>query len=439
MPYLLNGVYLLLLFATLPYWMYKAATTGKYRIGLWGKARGIPPALVSEKPVVWFHAVSVGEVLLLRPLLELMRSRRPDLQIILSITTNAGMDVARSKYPEIPTFYAPLDFTWAVKGIFNGVRPCLLVLTELELWPNLLLEAKRRGTPVAVVNARLSERSHRGYGRFLFLFRKPLAAIQWWGAQNELYAARIDDLVTRGTRVTVTGSMKYEGAPTDRLNLKTQQLRRLLGFQSTDTVWLAGSTVAPEEEIVLAVFEQLRQAHPSLRLFLVPRHPERFEAVVEMVAATNIDYVRRSRVDSPRSHAASITILDTLGELAAAWGLADLGFTGGSLECHRGGQSMIEPAGYGVPVCFGPAVWNFKDTVEKLLSRNAAIQVRDRRELLATIRGWLENAADAHAIGERAREFILAQQGSVANTLSGLESLLPPLDVQGREPVVRSA
>lgn len=439
MPYLLNGLYLLLLIASLPYWMYKGATTGKYRVGLWRKLRGAPPALPADRPVVWFHAVSVGEVLLLRPLLELMRRERPDLEVVLSVTTNAGIDVARAKYPDLATFYAPLDFTWAVGRVFSNINPCLLVLTELELWPNLLLEAKRRGTPVAVVNARLSERSHRGYGRFLPIFRGPLSAIQWWGAQNDLYARRIDDLVAPGTRVTVTGSMKYEGAPTDRANAKTQQLRRLLGFQDSETIWLAGSTVDPEEEIVLEVFQRLRADFPDLRLFLVPRHPERFDAVVDLVKRLGIDYVRRSSVEKPRARSASITILDTLGELSSAWGVADLGFTGGSLECHRGGQSMIEPAGYGVPVCFGPAVWNFRDTVEKLLARHAAVQVRDRQELFETIRRWLEDPASALLLGQRAREFILAQQGSVASTLSGLESLLPPVGEPLGRRLVRSA
>lgn len=428
MPYLLNAFYLALLAATLPFWLYKSITTGKYRVGLWQKLAGAPPPVNSDKPVIWFHAVSVGEVLLLRPLLEKFKADAPHFQLVLSVTTNSGMAVAESKYPWLPAFYAPLDFSWAVRRVYLGLDPKLVVLTELELWPNLLLEARRRGEPVAVVNARMSERSFRGYSRLGRLLHAPLAAIRWWGVQNDTYAARIRTLVANLDKPTIaiTGSMKYEGAPTERDNPKTRELGRLFGLAETDVVFLAGSTMAPEEEMILEAFLRLRARHPRLRLVLVPRHPERFAEVGALAERTGLEVAHRSRLAAPRERSAPITLLDTVGELAAAWGLAEIGYVGGSLGCQRGGQSMIEPAGYGVAFAFGPETWNFQDTVDHLLALDAAVRIERAGDLEPVLDRWLADPAAAAAIGRRARQFVLEQQGSVAATYRGLLDLLPP-------------
>jgi 3-deoxy-D-manno-octulosonic-acid transferase len=429
MRWLFNLAYLTAVGVTLPFWLYKSATTGKYRRGMWAKLAGKPPRVERRKPVGWIHAVSVGEVLLLKPLLARLQSETPGVEWVLSTTTNTGYDVAKEKYPGLAVFYAPMDFSWAVKRVFRGLEPKLLVLTELELWPNLLMEAVRRDVPVAVVNARVGERSFKGYSRILPLIRRALKAIRWWGAQSETMAERIR-ILTRGlpTFVETTGSIKYDGAPSDRNNPKTAELRRLFGIDPKQKILVGGSTQGDEDRMLLGCFKKLRVKHPSLRLILVPRHPERFETVAEMLKGSGVDLLRRSQIPvHPSSlipHPFPVTLVDSVGELAAVWGLADLGYVGGSMGCNRGGQSMIEPAGYGVPICFGPEIWNFKDTVDKLLSADAARCVEHPDELLAVLASWLDDPAEALAVGDRARRFIAAQRGAVPAAVRALAGLL---------------
>lgn len=431
MGYLLNAVYGCLLLFTLPFWLFKAATTGKYRAGLaerfWG---AVPPT--SGNPVVWFHAVSVGEVLLLRPLLEQLQQQRPDLELVISTTTNTGYAVAREKYPQLTLFYFPLDFTWAVSRVLDALNPVLLVLTELELWPNLLLEAKKLHVPVTVINARLGERSFRGYMKIQRVLRGALEAIDWWGAQDAVYAERLRQLVPEAD-IDVTGSMKYDGAAADRHNPKTQQLGRILGCNPYSLLWVAGSTMWPEEKIVLNVFLRLQSKYPGLRLAIVPRHRERFDSVADFLQKRQIHFQRRSQIGSGDC-TASVLLVDTVGELSSLWGLADFGYVGGSMNCGRGGQSMIEPAAYGVPICFGPDTKNFRSTVECLLAEQAAVVVESEDELFHTIQNWLQDPEQAAAMGQRAQQFIASQQGAVAATLRGLLKFLPTAP-----PLARSA
>lgn len=426
MPLLLNLIYLVLLLLTFPYWVYASLRSGKYRQGLWQRLSGSVPKAAGAGGVIWIHAVSVGEVLLIRPLVARFRRDRPDLSIVLTVTTNTGYAVAREQFKELPIYYSPLDFSWAVRRVFTALEPQLLVLVELELWPNLLLEARRRHVPVAVVNARMSERSFRGYMRIQAFLRPVLHAVRWWGAQTDVYAYRITELTgTHGARVAVTGSMKYEGAPTDRNHPRTRSLRQLLGFQPGEKVLVAGSTQAPEEEVVLAAFAKLAATEPRLRLILVPRHRERFEEVAELLGRSGLPFVRRSQLSAPLPVSAAITLIDTIGELGSIWGLADYAFVGGSLDGRRGGQSMIEPAGYGVPVCFGPHTWNFQETVDKLLILRAAVQLQSSADLLSTLRGWLAHPERAEELGRAARAFILSQQGAVEATFQALGRLVP--------------
>jgi 3-deoxy-D-manno-octulosonic-acid transferase len=434
MHWLFNLAYLLAVGLTLPFWLYKSATTGKYRRGMWGKVVGKPPKLDGQRPVAWIHAVSVGEVLLLKPLLTRLQVETPGYQWVLSTTTNTGYTVAVEKYPNLPVFYAPLDFSWAVKRVFSTLQPKLLVLTELELWPNLLIEASRREVPVAVVNARIGEQSFHGYRRILPVLRPALRAVRWWGAQTETMADRIRVLTANlPTTVETTGSIKYDGAPSDRNNPKTAELRRLFDIQPDEKVLVAGSTQGDEDRMLLDVFIKLREKHPTLRLILVPRHPERFDAVAEMLKSSGVEFTRRSEANAPLTPNPSPTrgegnrsviLVDTIGELSAVWGLADLGYVGGSMGCNRGGQSMIEPAGYGVPICFGPEIWNFQDTVDKLTAADAAVCVENPGELLAVLAAWLDDPAAAKEVGDRARRFIAAQRGAVPASVRALVGLL---------------
>ncbi len=232
---------------------------------------------------VWLHAVSVGEVNLLSTLLGELRGAHPDWHFVVSTTSRTGYELARKKYSDLSVFYCPLDFSWAVRAAMRRIRPTILVLAELELWPNLILAAKEQGARVAIVNGRMSDHSFPGYRRCRPLVAWLLGQIDLIAAQNEESAERFRALGAPADRVHVTGSLKYDGASTDRCNPRTTSLRQLAGFAEEDIVLLAGSTQEPEERYAVEVFRSLVAAHPRLRLVLVPRHPERFEAVAEML------------------------------------------------------------------------------------------------------------------------------------------------------------
>lgn len=425
---ILNAVYLLLILASLPWFLWAAWRKGKYREGYAEKFLGRVPVRTSDAPCVWLHAVSVGEVNLLGPLLQAITCRRPDVECVISTTTHTGMNLARKKYPEHTVSYCPLDFTWATAEAMRRIRPDVLVLVELELWPNLVAAARRRGARVAVVNGRLSEPSFRGYRRVRPLLRSVLKRLDLVAVQDETYAERFLALGARRETVYATGSIKYDGAPTDRNNPSTRRLAELAGFAPDDVVFLAGSTQDGEEAAALDTFRELAGEFPRLRLVLVPRHPERFDAVGRLLDTSGVAWVRRSRFsdgssDAPAS-AARVLLVDTVGELGAWWGTTHIAFVGGSLG-SRGGQNMIEPAAYGAAVSFGPNTRNFRDIVAALLERHAAVVVADRTELTAFVRRCLDEPGWAAELGHRAQQHVREQLGATERTVALLEPLIP--------------
>jgi len=253
-PYLLNLVYLLLILLSLPWLAWQSLRKGKYREGYAAKFLGIVLPRTSNNKCLWLHAVSVGEVNLLAPLLKMIEQERPEWECVISTTTTTGMALAKKKYPRQTVFYCPLDFSWAVKTAMRRVRPDVLVLAELELWPNLIRAAKQHGAKVAVINGRLGEKSFRGYRRIRPLVARLLQQIDLVAVQDETYAERFRTLGARPETVHVTGSMKYDGAQTDRNNPTTRRLAALAGFHDDDIVLLAGSTQEPEEAMVLETF-----------------------------------------------------------------------------------------------------------------------------------------------------------------------------------------
>ena len=271
MPLALNVIYAAALVVFAPLLVYRWLRTGKYREGwsekLWGEA----PWRIGDHPCLWFHAVSVGEVLLLRPLVHEMARRRPRWQIVISTTTSTGLSVARRTYPDLVTFYAPLDFSWSTRRAVARVRPTVLALVELELWPNLIRSAKRAGSKVAIINARLSSRSYSGYRSLRVPLRSTLNRIDAVVAQDADYARRFVELGVPEERVSVTGSVKYDGLENDRNNTKTRALRELLGLSPSELIFVAGSTMEGEETAALGAYRVARRQHPGLRLIVVPR------------------------------------------------------------------------------------------------------------------------------------------------------------------------
>ena len=429
MPLVLDAIYTLLILACSPYLLYRAARSGKYREGWAEKFLGDAPQRIGDGPCVWFHAVSVGEVLLLRPILREIARRRPGWDLLVSTTTRTGLAVARRTYPDLVTFYAPLDFSWATRRALARIRPTVLALVELELWPNLVRAAKSAGARVAIINGRLSPRSHRGYRRLREPLGHTLRSLDAVAAQTAEYAERFVDLGVPRQRVQVTGSVKYDGLESDRKNARTIALRKDLGLSTADLVFVAGSTMEGEEAAALAAYRAARPAHPRLRLILVPRHAERFEKVAAWLHQEGEAVVRRGapgqseRTSAGRS-AAPILLIDTLGELSAVWGLADVAFVGGSLIPGRGGQNMMEPAAFGASVLFGPYTENFRETVRELLARGGARRVADASELTSALIDDLDDPESAAARGAAGRAFVLAQNGAAERTLAELERLV---------------
>jgi len=441
LPYLLNLIYLLLLLVSLPWLVVQSVRKGKYREGYAAKFLGLVPRRTSGKKCLWLHAVSVGEVNLLAPLLKRIQEERPDWECVISTTTTTGMALAKKKYAGYAVFYCPLDFSWATAAAMRRIRPDALVLAELELWPNLIWAAKQYGARVAVINGRLSEHSFRGYCRIRPLLAPLMRQIDLVAAQDDTYAERFRHLGARAEAVQVTGSMKYDGAQTDRGNPNTRHLAALAGISGDDIVLLAGSTQEPEEAMAVDTFRELSRQWPALRLILVPRHPDRFGAVAKLLDASGIPWQRRTSLtdttkanDAPRqigkpvaplpsplfplpsplSH--RILLVDVVGELGAWWGTAQIAFVGGSMG-RRGGQNMIEPAAYGAAVSFGPNTWNFRDIVTAILAQNAAVVVNDGEQFAQFVRRCLGQRDFAAGLGRRAQAFVRSQFGATERTV----------------------
>lgn len=431
----LNLVYCLLLTAVSPVLIYRRLVVGKYRDGWAEKLFGSLP--VRDRPAsgverYWFHAVSVGEVLLLQSILPELRARSPHAEIILTTTTSTGRAVAREKFPDISVCYFPLDFSWAVQRALARIQPTQIVLVELELWPNFLMAARKRGVPVSLINGRLSDSSFRGYSRIRWLLGPLLQTFQLVAVQNETYAQRFIQLGATAGSVQVTGSAKFDRVQTDRQNHQTMRLKAAFGLSDDEPVFVAGSTQEPEEKTALEAWMELRRQFSDLRLIIVPRHQERFEEIARLVESYGVPLLRRSGLLNGKTELPGmdrpVILLDTLGELSACWGLADFAFVGGSMG-SRGGQNMIEPCGYGAAVCFGPNTRNFRDVVESLLARKAAEVVESQSALIERLRAWLTDRQAASRQGVAAREFVLSQSGASRRTIELLLGAGVPLDV----------
>jgi len=432
MTFLLDALYLAALAIALPWLLYRRLRYSKYREGWPAKLLGCVPQRRGERPCLWLHAVSVGEVNLLEPILQRWRTQHPEWDIVISTTTQTGYALARRKYGGITVTYCPLDFSWAVRRAMQHIRPTLLVLAELELWPNLIAAAKKHGAKVAVINGRLGEKSFRGYRRIRSLAQRVLRQLDLIAVQNDEYAERFRLLGASHAAIQVTGSIKFDGARTNRENPESNRLAGLAGIEPDDVVFLAGSTQEPEEQIALSAFQRLSAEYPRLRLILVPRHPERFDDVASLLDRSRLPWQRRSTLsaDAPAPSLQPpapkleprVLLVDAVGELGHWWGTAQIAFVGGSLT-SRGGQNMIEPAGYGCAISFGPNTWNFRDVVAMFLQREAAVVVHSEDELEAFVRRCLAEPAFAQSLGRQAQQLVLEQQGAADQTVALLGRL----------------
>jgi 3-deoxy-D-manno-octulosonic-acid transferase len=403
---------LLALVVGAPWWVLHMATTGRYREGL-GERLGRVPARVrvwvTGAPVIWVHAVSVGEVLAASRLIAELTQRLPNWRIVISTTTRTGQKLARERFGAERVFYFPLDFAFAVRAWLRALQPRLLVLAETEFWPRMLAECRRAGVLVAVVNARISDRSWPRYRRLARLWRPLLSGLSAVQAQTELDAERLLALGARN--VCVGGNLKFDvraarpAAVTQRLGEYLPQRARVL---------VCGSTLAGEEEMLLDALPE------GLVTVLAPRHPERFPEVAQLLRRRGLPWVRRTEwMDAPTEiQPSSVFLLDSVGELASVYSLAEVAFVGGSL-IPAGGHNPLEPAQFGVPVLMGESYENFRGIVDALVAEEAIRIVRPQ-ELKTVLAEVFADFAAARAMGERGREVFEREAGATARAVDAI-------------------
>jgi 3-deoxy-D-manno-octulosonic-acid transferase len=461
--WLYSALLLITLVGSAPWWLWQMLHHGKYRSG-WSERLGSVPRRLRAHvgaPTIWIHAVSVGEVLAITQLVADLQAQLRDYRIVVSTTTDTGQKLARQKFGEGNVFRAPLDLPWAMRAFLDGLRPRMLVLAESEFWPNLLHSARQSGAAVAVVNARVSDRSLPRYKKFGWLFTRVLGDVDLLLAQSEEDARRLIAIGAPAQRVHVGGNLKFEVKPPAR-GVIHKRLADAIQRDDIGPVIVAGSTLEGEEAMLLAAFREVRERYSQAMLMLAPRHPERFDSVAALLAASGMPYIRRSDIpliptagmsgapEDP-SHtrneamsgaperlllapndgmsgasanlAGGVLLLDSIGELASVYEFSDLAFIGGSLV-PKGGHNVLEPAYFGVPILVGPYTENFRDIVD-IFRRANALRVVTPERLTPVMLDLLANVEERERLGHNARDVMHSQQGATRRTAEALLRLLP--------------
>lgn len=384
-------------------------------------ALGLP---AMQQGGIWVHAVSVGESIAAAPMIRALLASYPQLPITVTCMTPTGSERIKAMFanePRIQHCYLPYDLPWAASRFLDHVRPVLGVIMETELWPNHIHQCAKRGIPVALANARLSERSARGYARFARLTRPMLEEMSGFAVQTEAEAQRFLELGARRECVAVTGSIKFDLTIDPQLLTNAAQLREQ--WQATRRpVWIAASTHAGEDESVLSAHRQLLTSHPDALLILVPRHPERFDSVHDLSVQQGFVTVRRSSAE-PVTPATSVLVGDTMGELLFLYALADIAFVGGSLV-PNGGHNLLEPAALAKPVLSGPHLFNFLEIAAMLRNANALGEITDAASLAATVQNLIDQPQRASEMASAGLQVMKANQGALQRLLDGLGKLI---------------
>lgn len=418
---------LLLYFSALflvPYYLFRGLRYGKARHGIrerLGIYRQDLKSILQGRQVVWVHAVSVGETRAAIPLIKALRREYPAAQLVLSNVTETGRKIASSLKDIDHFIFFPFDLRWAVRKVMEIVKPDLIVLVETEIWPNFVLEAKRRKIPLVLVNGRISDRSFPRYRMAGRILPPILDSIADFCMQTEQDSRRIRALGAAAGRVQVTGNLKFDMAPPNIVTGDIASLRREYGLPADSVIWVAGSTHEGEERIIVDVHQKLRLVFPSLRLVLVPRHPERCRQVFDELGKMNIFARYRSEVESQTMVLASdeVLIVDTLGEMLKLYSLSDIVFVGGSLV-PIGGHNVLEASLVKKPVLFGPYMNNFKEIARLLKKAHGGLQVKDADDLFRQMKILLDNPTEAERIGDNGKYLIEANQGTTEKVLKVL-------------------
>jgi len=436
--YLIYSAISLVVFVVVsPYFLYQAIRYKKYIGNLRERLGYLPVSFnVDAEPSIWIHAVSVGEALTARALAADLKSRYPRLKLFLSTTTMAGQQVARSSLRHLVdgVFYFPFDWTFIVRRTLNLVKPRLFIMMETEIWPNLLHECRRRGIRTAMINGRISSRSYPRYKLVRPLFRRVLADVDRFCMQSAESAQRVVDLGADKSRVTVTGSLKFDSlevpAPATQHGKPRERVLRFFRMSSHRTVIVAGSTMRGEEAAVLRAFAKIKATQTHAVAILAPRQPERFAEVERLAREAGFVTARRSELPIDAEPRADVIVLDSIGELAQLYQLATVVFVGGSLVDH-GGHNILEPAIFGKPIIFGPHMQNFREISETFVANSAAIQIASDRDLDDAILGLVRDPVHRAGLGAAARALVEANRGAKDKTIAVITDLLPPAGTTG--------
>jgi 3-deoxy-D-manno-octulosonic-acid transferase len=423
--YLLYSLLLTLGFlALLPRFLFDALRHGKYTAGF-RERLGSVPLTITERPVIWLHCVSVGETQAARPLVDLILRQYPEHALVVSTITLTGQNLARQVFRNkaVLVFYFPFDWRWTVKRTLRKLNPQAVFLMETELWPNFLRECHAARIPVALVNGRLSQQSARRYGVIKSFFRRVVRNLEVAIMQTEADADRLKSLGFWGDKTFVAGNLKFDaGAMTTSIDL-TARLCSRFGFQNQQSLILAASTHESEEKLIIESFQIVREKfNPRPRLMLAPRHPERFEEVAALLRSSGLTWKRRTEPETVLDRECDVVLLDTIGELTAAYGLADVVFVGGSIA-NFGGHNVVEPAAVGSCIVTGAHTHNFEAIVAAFVKGEAIIQLPHLTaremvlELSRTMNVLLADPKRREDLGRRAATLVRANSGAAQRTL----------------------
>jgi 3-deoxy-D-manno-octulosonic-acid transferase len=385
----------------------------------WGERFGFNK-IKPDSPVIWVHAVSVGEARAAVPLINELFSHYDSPVLVTTMTPTGSSEVLRQLGDRVLHCYVPYDLSWSVNRFLDRVKPCLAVTLETELWPNLFHGCKKRGIPIVVANARMSESSMRGYLRFEKLTRMTLSQVSMIAAQSRADARRLQRMGAAEDKIYITGSIKFEIKLPASLREAAESLRR--DFGSMRPVWIAASTHDDEEKNILVAYRELKRSYPDLLLLLVPRHPERFQPVAKISRRDGFNTVLRSELRGPVAEDVEVIIGDSMGELLKLYAASDVAFVGGSLV-PVGGHNVLEACAVGLPVIFGPHMFNFDEISQLTLSRQAGKQVDSIAELTAAVATYLDDANLRFETGEKGKKLVQQNRGALERTSDLIFSL----------------
>lgn len=379
----------------------------------WGERFGFNK-ISPDTPVIWVHAVSVGEARAAVPLINELIKRYPDTSVLVTTMTPTGSaEVSRQLGDRVLHCYVPYDLSWSVNHFLDQVDPCLAVTLETELWPNIFNSCKQRGIPIVVANARMSESSMRGYLRFEKLTRMTLQQVSLIAAQSRADARRLRRMGAPDDIISITGSIKFEIKLPASLREAAESLRR--SFGSMRPVWIAASTHDDEEKQILVALRELKRSYPDLLLLIAPRHPERFTPVAKISRRDGYNTALRSELQGPVSEDTEVIVADSMGELLKLYAASDVAFVGGSLV-PVGGHNVLEACAVGLPVIFGPHMHNFDEISQLTLSRHAGKQVDSIPELVTAVATYLDDANLRFETGEKGKKLVQQNRGALERT-----------------------